>query len=340
MKLTDFDYHLPPELIAQTPLEPRDSSRLLVVKKETWELEDKIFHSIADTLTENDVLVVNKTRVINARLRWFLETGKEVEIFLHQQKSDTSWDCLVYPGKKLKPGTKVSFENQDLQAIITEISEKWRIVTFNIWGLDFLKIVEKIGQTPLPPYIKETLEDSERYQTVYNETQWSSAAPTAGLHFTDELLKKLEKKWVIIEKVLLHVGLGTFAWVETENIEDHHMHSEYIELEETTANRLNNYKKSGKRIIAVGTTSVRVLESFSDENGYIKCWNSQTEIFIYPWYTWKFVDSLITNFHLPKSTLIMLVSSMAWEDTIKKAYKHAVDKKYRFFSFGDAMWIK
>lgn len=228
----------------------------------------------------------------------------------------------------------------DLEATIIENSEKWRIVEFNIWGIDFLKIIEKIGQTPLPPYIKETLEDEERYQTVYNEVEWSAAAPTAGLHFTDSLIEKIEQKWVKIEKVLLHVGLGTFMGVNTENIEDHLMHSEYIELEQQTAQRLNDYKKSGKRIIAVGTTSVRVLESFSDENWIIRSGNSQTEIFIYPGYTWKFVDSLITNFHLPKSTLLMLVSSLAWKESIENAYTHAVENKYRFFSFWDAMWIK
>ena len=368
MKLTDFDYHLPTELIAQTPVEPRDSSRLLMLYKTSGKIEDSVFRSIVEELWENDVLVVNKTRVINARLIGFIisksvpfvegesetkwskgelgkKTTKQVEIFLHKQISENTWDCLVYPGKKLKVGTKVYFDKEEwgkweLFAIIKSNSEKWRIVEFSFWGLDFLKIVEKIGHTPLPPYIKEKLDDSERYQTVYNEIEWSAAAPTAGLHFTDSLLEKLEASGVKIEKVLLHVWLGTFMWVETENIEDHHMHSEYIELEETTAQRLNDYKKAGKRIIAVGTTSIRVLESFSDENWEITWWNSQTEIFIYPGYAWKFVDSLITNFHLPKSTLLMLVSSLAWKENIKRAYSHAVENEYRFFSFWDAMWIK
>ena len=353
MKLTDFDYDLPQELIAQTPIEPRDNSRLLMLNKNTWEIEDSIFQNIADRLWENDVLVINKTRVINARLKGFIKTFpshkgdwggvKEVEIFLHKQISDTSWDCLVYPGKKLKVWTEVFFDSagkEKLEATIKSISEKWRIVEFNIWGLEFLKIVEQIWNTPLPPYIKEKLDDQERYQTVYNETEGSSAAPTAGLHFTDELMEKLKQKWVKIEKVLLHVGLGTFANVETEDIKDHHMHKEYIDLEEDTATRLNQYKSEWKRVIAVGTTSIRVLESFSDINWVLQAWNTETDIFIYPWYTWKFVDSLITNFHLPKSTLVMLVSSLAWEENIKKAYAHAVQEKYRFFSFGDAMWIQ
>lgn len=358
MKLSEFDYHLPQELIAQTPVEPRDSSRLLMLGKNDWSIQDAIFRDIAEELTENDVLVVNKTRVINARLRGWIENGKEVEIFLHKQLTDTSWDCLVYPGKKLKPGTKVFFASPQeqssphptdtpldedglvLTAEIKEISEKWRIVEFNIWWLDFLKIVEKIGNTPLPPYIKEKLDDAERYQTVYNETEWSAAAPTAGLHFTDELIATLEKKWVGVEKVLLHVGLGTFANVETEDIEDHHMHKEYIELEDETAARLNSYKAAWKRIIAVGTTSIRVLESMSDAEWRIHAGSSETDIFIYPGYTWKFVDSLITNFHLPKSTLMMLVSSLAGKEHIEKAYEHAIKEKYRFFSFGDAMWIR
>lgn len=391
MKLTDFDYHLPQERIAQVPIEPRDSSRLLILGKKSGKIQDKIFHDIAEELWENDVLVVNKTRVINARLKGWIEKKRspwiplikgdietewrrgitEVEIFLHKQIDDTHWDCLVYPGKKLKPGTKVYFDTYsspesspstkkernnealpsfnlkgragdgiELSAIIKSVSEKWRIVKFNIWGLDFLKIVEEIWSTPLPPYIKETLEDGERYQTVYNQIEGSSAAPTAWLHFTDELLEKLEQKWVRIEKVLLHVGLGTFANVETEDIENHHMHKEYIELEDNVATKLNNYKQNGKRIIAIGTTSIRVLESFSDENWNIQAWSTETDIFIYPGYNWKFVDSLITNFHLPKSTLMMLVSSLAGKENIEKAYKHAINEEYRFFSFGDAMWIR
>jgi S-adenosylmethionine:tRNA ribosyltransferase-isomerase len=223
---------------------------------------------------------------------------------------------------------------------IKDISEKWRIVEFNKWWIEFLEIVEKLWEIPLPPYIKEKLENSDRYQTVFNEISWSVAAPTAWLHFTPELLEKIEKKWIKIEKVLLHVWLGTFMWVETENILDHNMHSEHIELDKETANKLNKYKKSWKRIIAVWTTSIRVLESFSDKNWILIPWNKETNIFIYPWYKWKFVDSIITNFHLPKSTLLMLVSSFAWKENIDNAYQYAIKNKFRFFSFGDVMWIK
>ncbi len=371
MKLSEFDYYLPNELIAQTPLEKRDNSRLLILSKKSGQIEDSIFSEIERNLWENDVLVLNQTRVINARLKWFIfpsfnskgiteewgeELWKEVEIFLHKQISDNSWDCLVYPGKKLKPWTKVYFSvnnntpspigdetrgwGYSLTATIKSISDSWRIVEFNKSNLEFLEIIEQLWETPLPPYIKEKLDNSERYQTVYNKTSWSVAAPTAWLHFTKELLKELEKKWVKVEKVLLHVWLWTFKNVETDDIEEHKMHSEYIELESDVANRLNEYKKQWKRIISVGTTSTRVLESFSDENWVLKAWTKDTDIFIFPSYKWKFVDSLITNFHLPKSTLLMLVSSLAWKENIKNAYKHAVDKKYRFFSFWDAMWIR
>lgn len=361
MKLKEFDYHLPPELIAQTPIEPRDHSRLMIVDRKTWDIRDKYFYNLLDELSENDVLVVNQTRVINARLHgtiksslsteeWGDELLKRVEIFLHKQISQNSWDCLVYPWKKLKPGKKISFtihspnkkefEDVVLTATIKEISEKGRIVEFNKWWVEFLEIVEKLWETPLPPYIKEKLENSDRYQTVYNKTSGSVAAPTAWLHFTPELLEKLEKKWVKIEKVLLHVWLWTFAWVETEKIEDHSMHSEYIELEEDVAKRLNKYKNEWKKIVAVWTTSNRVLESFSDDTWFLSHGCKDTDIFIYPWYKWKFIDWIITNFHLPKSTLIMLVSSFAGQENIKKAYSHAISNKYRFFSFWDAMLIR
>jgi len=368
MKLSDFDYKLPKELIAQKPTEPRDHSRLLKLNKTNWEIQENKFFSILDDLWENDILVLNKTKVINARLHWEitpptpLHEGekKVVEIFLHKQINNNTWDCLVYPWKKLKPWTKIYFNiltpsplrrgvgwgkkteelGDVLSATIKSISPKWRIVEFNKWWLEFLEIIEKLWETPLPPYIKETIKNSERYQTVYNEISWSVAAPTAWLHFTKELLEKLEKKWVKIEKVLLHVWLWTFAWVEKENIKQHEMHSEYIEIEEQTAKNLNEYKKQWKRIIAVWTTSVRVLESFTNEKWIIKSWNKETNIFIYPWYNWKFVDSIITNFHLPKSTLLMLVSSFASKKNIDKAYKYAIEKKFRFFSFWDVMWIK
>ncbi|NUJ98307.1 tRNA preQ1(34) S-adenosylmethionine ribosyltransferase-isomerase QueA [Candidatus Gracilibacteria bacterium] len=341
MKLSDFDYILPKELIAQTPTNPRDHSRLLLLNKKTGDIEEKKFFEIADTLGKNDVLVLNKTEVINARLKGKREDGEDAEIFLHKQINGNTWDCLVYPGKKLKIGAKVYFEKGEmsLKAEIKELSENGRIVEFSKNGDDFMETIKILGETPLPPYIKEKLEDASRYQTVYGEDSGSVAAPTAGLHFTEELLEKLEKKGVKIEKVLLHVGLGTFKGVETENIEEHTMHSEFCEIQETVAKRLNEYKKQGKRIIAVGTTSVRTLESFAGENGEIQAGKKETTIFIYPGYHWKFVDNIITNFHLPKSTLLMLVSSFAQEKNIKKAYDYAIDHNFRFFSFGDAMWM-
>ena len=358
MKLTDFDYHLPQECIAQYPLEPRDSSKLLCLSRHNGQIQDKIFRDIWDMLGENDVLVVNETKVINARLKGTLiqspskseisEEQRELpcEVFLHKQISNTTWDCLVYPGKKLKPGKKVIFSSPDsfqsgLEATIKEISDKWRIVEFSHGGQEFLDIIDTIGETPLPPYIKDHSSPAERYQTVYHDSQKSGsvAAPTAGLHFTPELLETLAHKWVQIEKVCLHVGLGTFSNVEVEDIRDHTMHSEKIYISQEVSQRLNTAKSSGKRIIAVGTTSVRTLESFSSQDGQLWHGSMDTSIFIYPGYEWRFVESIITNFHLPKSTLIMLVSSFAGNENIKKAYQHAVDSEYRFFSFGDAMWI-
>jgi len=384
MKLTDFDYHLPEELIAQTPAEPRDSARLLHFKRSSEVLEDKVFSNITDMLWENDVLVVNETRVIKARLKGFIldnpsllrrektaassllneeriEWGRPCEIFLHTQISENSWDCLVYPGKKLKPGTKVSFptspnlslvrrgENTilplnkgELEGVVIGNSKKWRIVEFSLWGEDFLQAIDAIWETPLPPYIKDSDSPDERYQTVYNDSQKSRsvAAPTAGLHFTPELMEKLEKKWVKIEKVCLHVWLGTFMNVEVENIEDHDMHSEQIYISPHVSQRLNTYKSEGKRIIAVGTTSVRTLESFTGDTWILWSGTKDTNIFIYPGYKWKFVEWLITNFHLPKSTLLMLVSSFIWDENRKRVYQHAVDSQYRFFSFWDAMFLE
>ena len=351
MKLSNFNYDLPTKFIAQKPVEPRDHSKLLKLDKNTWKISEGKFYDILDDFWKNDVIVVNKTKVLNAKLRGELETGLEVEIFLHTKMTNNSWDCLVYPWKKLKPWTTVFLPLNKgknpkgdggftLTAKIKEISENGRIVEFDKWWIDFLEIVEKLGEIPLPPYIKEKIDDSDRYQTVFNENLWSVAAPTAWLHFTPELIKKLRSKWVIFEKVLLHVGLGTFMWVETENILEHKMHSEYIELEKGTACRLNKYKSEWKRIIAVWTTSIRVLESFSDSRWVLEHWNKDTDIFIYPWYKWRFIDAIITNFHLPKSTLLMLVSSFAWQENIKKAYNYAIKNNFRFFSFWDAMLIK
>ena len=345
MNLSEFDYDLPEKLIAQEAIEPRDHSKLLKINPNSKKIEQKLFFEILEDLWENDVLVLNKTRVINARLKWFIENDKTkiCEIFLHKQISDKIWDCLIYPGRKLKPGKKVFFylENKIiLKAEIKDFSDSGRIVEFNKWWIEFLEIIEKVWKIPLPPYIKDNHQESGRYQTVFNEISWSVAAPTAWLHFTEELLEKLEKKWVKIEKVLLHVWLWTFKNVETENILEHKMHSEYIELDEKTAENLNNYKKSWKRIIAVWTTSIRVLESFANNAWTLESWKKDTNIFIYPWYNWKFVDAIITNFHLPKSTLLMLVSSFAWKEFIKDVYNYAIKNKFRFFSFGDAMFIE
>ncbi len=353
MKLSEFDYNLPKELIAQTPITPRDHSRLLILDSQKEEIQEAKFFNIIKQLWENDVLVLNKTKVINARLHFTLENWKIWEILLHKQLGEKTWDCLVYPGKKLKPWKEIKFYlnspsptkerglgGEVLTAKIKEISEKWRIIEFDKWGLEFLETLEKIWEIPLPPYIKEKLDDPNRYQTIWAEKEGSAAAPTASLHFTPELLEKLKSKWVKIEKVLLHVGLGTFMPVNTENIKEHHMHSEYIELEKDVAGRLNQYKKENKRIVAVWTTAIRVLETMTDGNWIIHSWNKETNIFIYPGYKWKFVDAIITNFHLPKSTLLMLVSSFTGKNFIKKAYNYAVENKFRFFSFWDAMFIK
>ncbi|NDK07721.1 tRNA preQ1(34) S-adenosylmethionine ribosyltransferase-isomerase QueA [Candidatus Gracilibacteria bacterium] len=341
MKLNEFDYYLPKELIAQTPITPRDSSKLLVLDKETGEIKDKTFFDIVTYLGNNDVLVLNKTKVLKARLKGKLTTEKgehNCEVFLHKQINDNSWDCLVYPGKKMKVGTKVYFDG--LEGTIKQISDNGRIVEFDNGGSEFFETIEKIGETPIPPYIKEKLEDSARYQTVYSKEIGSVAAPTAGLHFTPDLIKNLEDKGVKIEYVILHIGLGTFKSIDTENIMDYKIHSEYIALDKETSDRLNAYKKSGKNIVSVGTTSTRTLESFATNKGELTYGEKETTLYIYPGYKWLFVDKLITNFHLPKSSLLVLVSSLAGKENIKNAYRHAVDNKYRFFSFGDAMFIK
>lgn len=351
MNLSDFDYILPEELIAQTPIEPRDNSRLLIFDKSNWNLEEKRFFNIVDYLWENDVLVLNETRVINARLRWVIDIfprwkkeEKQVEIFLHKQINLDTWECLGYPGKNLKVWRNIRIYDNKwsliLNWLIEKVSEMWRFIKFDKSWLDFLETIDNFWELPLPPYITEKLENSERYQTVFSKDHWSAAAPTAWLHFTKELLEKLENLWVKIEKVLLHVWVGTFKPVETEDLTKHYMHSEYIEIKKEVAERLNKYKKEWKNIVAVWTTCVRVLESFSDENWILNYWNKETNIFIYPWYKWRFVNSLITNFHLPKSTLLMLVSSLWWTENIMKAYSYAIKNKFRFFSFWDALFIK
>lgn len=351
MNLDEFYYDLPENLIAQKPLETRENSKLLILNKQSWEINQAFFYNIVDLLWENDVLVLNKTRVINARIYWEIDIFpkwekkvKKVEIFLHRKISSNTWECLWYPWKNLKIWRKIRFFDDKNQIImiwnIKSVSEMWRFIEFDKEEEDFLSIIQQIWEIPLPPYIKEKLNDQKRYQTTFNEIPWSCASPTAWLHFSQEILEKLEKKWVKIEKVLLHVWVWTFKPVEEKDIKNHKMHSEYISLDQETSTRLNNYKKNWKNIIAVWTTSIRVLESFSNENWELFYWDKNTDIFIYPWYNWKFVNSLITNFHLPCSTLLMLVSALAWKENIKKSYKYAINNNFRFFSFWDAMRIK
>ncbi len=339
MKTSDFDYYLPEEQIAQTPAEPRDSSRLLVYDREKDEIYHKHFYDIVDFLKEGDVLVRNNTKVLPARIFAYTENGGKVEVLLLKRFNLTDWEVLVKPGKKARIGAKLTV-SQDLSLVVTDIFEESgsRKVTFNFDGV-FEDVISRIGEMPLPPYITEKLKDKERYQTVYAKVDGSAAAPTAGLHFTDALFEKIKAKGVEVVDVLLHVGLGTFRPVKADNVLEHHMHSEYYEIGEEAAERINKAKKEGRRIIAVGTTSVRTLESAADENGFVKPIKGNTEIFIYPPYKFKCVDALITNFHLPKSTLIMLVASMTGREKILDIYKTAVEEKYRFFSFGDAMLI-
>lgn len=339
MKTSDFDYYLPEEQIAQTPAEPRDSSRLLVYDRKKDEIYHKHFYDIVDFLKEGDVLVRNNTKVLPARIFAYTENGGKVEVLLLKRFNLTDWEVLVKPGKKARIGAKLTV-SQDLSLVVTDIFEESgsRKVTFNFDGV-FEDVISRIGEMPLPPYITEKLKDKERYQTVYAKVDGSAAAPTAGLHFTDALFEKLKAKGVEVVDVLLHVGLGTFRPVKADNVLEHHMHSEYYEIGEEAAERINKAKKEGRRIIAVGTTSVRTLESAADENGFVKPIKGNTEIFIYPPYKFKCVDALITNFHLPKSTLIMLVASMTGREKILDIYKTAVEEKYRFFSFGDAMLI-
>lgn len=342
MRVEDFDYELPPELIAQEPLKDRSSSRLLTLDKVTGEREHKTFTDIVDMLNPGDCLVLNNTRVIPARLIGTKkETGGAIEMLLLKRINTTDWEVALKPGKRAKVGAEFVFgPEEELKAEILEIVEGGnRIVRFSYDGL-FENVLEKLGQVPLPGYITKKLEDKERYQTVYAKYDGSAAAPTAGLHFTNELLDKIKEKGVKIAFVTLHVGLGTFRPVKVDNIEEHTMHSEYFIITEEAATAINETKKNGGRVISVGTTSLRTLESAADEKGFIKPCEMDTSIFIYPGYKFKVIDALITNFHLPKSTLVMLVSALAGRENVLAAYKEAIENRYRFFSFGDAMFIR
>ena len=336
---SSYYYNLPENLIAQTPIEPRDSSRLLVYDRKQNKIEHKIFRDIVDYLNTGDVLVINYTRVLPARLFGFKDTGAKIEVLLQKRINLKDWEVIARPFKRLKEGTKITFSKNLSCTILKKEDYGSCVVRFDFDGV-FEERLSEVGQMPLPPYIHEKLKDKERYQTVYSKVEGSSAAPTAGLHFTPQLLNKLKDKGIEIVEVLLHVGLGTFRPVKEDNILNHEMHSEYIEMSKENADKLNSAKREGRRIIAVGTTSVRVLESCADENGVIVPQKRETDIFIYPSYKFKVVDALITNFHLPESTLIMLISAFAGYDETMSIYNEAVKQKYRFFSFGDAMFIK
>ena len=339
MKTSDFYYDLPKELIAQTPVEPRDSSRLLVLGRESGEIEHRHFYDIIDYLNEGDLIVANDSRVLPARIYGVKDTGARVEFLLLKQISGNRWETLCKPGRKAKAGAKFTFGDGLLSATVVEVKDDGnRVVDFDC-DENFFSTLDKIGQMPLPPYITEELKDQERYQTVYSHELGSAAAPTAGLHFTEELMEKLRNKGVNIAYVTLHVGLGTFRPVKVDDVTKHKMHSEHYEIPEETAKIINETKQNGGRVIAVGTTTCRTLESVATMYGEIKPCHGFTDIFIYPGYTFKAIDGLITNFHLPESTLIMLVSAFAGYDNIMNAYKTAVEEKYRFFSFGDAMAI-
>ena len=340
MRKSDFYFDLPEELIAQTPLERRDSSRLLHLDKVTGELEHRHFYDLLDYLREGDCMIFNDSRVLPARLIGARPTGGSVELVLLRDLGEGRWECLSRPGRKTKPGTELLFGNGELKATVEQVAEGGnRIVRFDYEGI-FLEVLERLGKMPLPPYIKEELQDSERYQTVYSREIGSAAAPTAGLHFTKELMDKIAAKGVKLCYVTLHVGLGTFRPVKAEEIEDHEMHSEFCVIPEETARIVSETKKQGGRVIAVGTTSCRTLESFAREDGSLPAASGWTNIFIYPGYRFQCVDALITNFHLPESTLIMLVSALAGREHVLHAYEEAVKERYRFFSFGDAMFIE
>ena len=340
VKTSDFYYDLPQELIAQTPLERRDGSRLLTMDRTTGQISHEHFYNICSYLNPGDTLVLNDSRVLPARLLGHrVPTGGAVELLLLKDCGGGLWECLARPGRKLKPGSEVSFGNDELTAVIEEdLLEGKKLVRFHYEGI-FLEVLERLGKMPLPPYIKEELQDGERYQTVYSRVTGSAAAPTAGLHFTTDLLEQIKASGVNLAYVTLHVGLGTFRPVSAEDISDHQMHSEFCMMSQDTADLLNRTHENGKRIICVGTTSCRTIESLSDEQGHFQEKSAWTNIFIYPGYRFKAMDALITNFHLPESTLIMLVSAFAGRENIMRAYQTAVDMKYRFFSFGDAMFL-
>ena len=341
MRKEDFYFDLPEELIAQDPLEDRSSSRLLVLDKETGKVEHHVFWEIIDYLQEGDCLVINDTKVIPARLIGSkIGTDAKIEVLLLKRKENDVWETLVKPVKKAKVGTRISFGDGLLVGEVVDIVEEGnRLIHFEYEGI-FEEILDQLGQMPLPPYITHQLEDKNRYQTVYAKHSGSAAAPTAGLHFTPELLKEIEEKGVQIARVTLHVGLGTFRPVKVDNILEHHMHSEFYQIDEEAAEKINRAKESGHRVICVGTTSCRTIESAADKNGKLHATNGWTEIFIYPGYEFKVLDCLITNFHLPESTLVMLVSALAGREQVLSAYEEAVKEKYRFFSFGDAMFIQ
>lgn len=341
MKTSDFYYDLPQELIAQTPLERRDGSRLMVLDRESGEITHRHFYDLPEYLHPGDTLVLNDSRVLPARLYGHrVPTGGAVELLLLKDQGDGKWECLARPGRKLKPGAEVSFGDGELTATIAEdLQEGKKLVQFHYEGI-FLEILERLGKMPLPPYIKEELQNGERYQTVYSKVTGSAAAPTAGLHFTKELLQKIQDMGVSIAYVTLHVGLGTFRPVSAEEVTDHHMHSEFCMISKETAELLNETHRRGGRIICVGTTSCRTLESFAKEDGTFEESSGWTEIFIYPGYRFKAMDALVTNFHLPESTLVMLVSAFAGREHILNVYNTAVQERYRFFSFGDAMLIQ
>lgn len=341
MKRQDFYFDLPEELIAQDPLEDRSSSRLLVLDKETGETSHHIFKEIVDYLNPGDCLVINDTKVIPARLIGAREgTGAKIEVLLLKRKENNVWETLVKPGKKARPGTRIVFgEGLLVGEVIDVVEEGNRLIKFEYEGI-FEEILDQLGQMPLPPYITHQLEDKNRYQTVYAKHTGSAAAPTAGLHFTPELLKQIEEKGIDIARVTLHVGLGTFRPVKVDDILEHHMHSEFYHIDAEAAEKINRAKDNGGRVICVGTTSCRTVESAADESGRLRECSGWTEIFIYPGYKFKILDALITNFHLPESTLIMLVSALAGREHVLNAYQEAIEQKYRFFSFGDAMFIK